>query len=152
LAAWSPGFAERQVGHSLSVIWPFAIGYLQTPSAANPSHPPFNLKTAVEPTQRRKGAETQRLRLLSTLTRWMSHLNLSFPRHVPVPCAFASWRLCVNCRFWFNPETPKIALYLVLVQGRLTLQVVCLGLAHFQLLVRPPKCPSPPTGENPGRP
>ena len=52
----------------------------------------------------------------------------------------------------FKPEMPKITLYLVLAQGRLTLQVVCLGLAHFQLPVRPPKSPSPPTGENPGRP
>src|ERR1039457_7582008 len=51
-----------------------------------------------------------------------------------------------------KPETPKTTLYLVLTQGRLTLQVVCLGLAHFQLPVRPPKSPSPPTGENPGRP
>ena len=51
-----------------------------------------------------------------------------------------------------KPETPKIALYVAVAQGRLTLQVVCLGLAHFQLPVRPPKSPSPPTGENPGRP
>src|ERR1035437_9543091 len=51
-----------------------------------------------------------------------------------------------------KPETPKTTLYLVLPQVRLTLQVVCFGLAHFQLPVRPPKCPSPPTGENPGRP
>ena len=35
-----------------------------------------------------------------------------------------------------NPETPKIALYLVLAPGRLTLQVVCLGLAHFRLPAR----------------
>jgi hypothetical protein len=49
----------------------------------------------------------------------------------------------------FKPETPKIALYLVLAQGRLTLQVVCLGLAHFRLPVRPPKSPSRPTRENP---
>ena len=52
----------------------------------------------------------------------------------------------------FKPETPKTTLYLVLPKGRLTLQVVCLGLAHFQLPVLPPKAPSPPTGENPGRP
>jgi hypothetical protein len=51
-----------------------------------------------------------------------------------------------------KPETPKTALYLVLAQGRLTLQVVCLGLAHFRLPVRPPISPSRPTGENPGRP
>ena len=50
----------------------------------------------------------------------------------------------------FNPETPKTTLYVVLTQGRLTLQVVWLGLAHFQLPVRPPKSASPPTGENPG--
>jgi hypothetical protein len=46
---------------------------------------------------------------------------------------------------------PKIALYLVLPQGRLTLQVVWFGLAHFQLPVRPPKSPSALTGENPSR-
>ena len=40
-----------------------------------------------------------------------------------------------------KPETPKTAPYLVLEQGRLTLQVVCLGLAHFQLPVRPPEIP-----------
>jgi len=49
--------------------------------------------------QRRKGAETQGVRLLGTITRWVSHVNLFFSRHLPVPCAFASWRLCVNCRF-----------------------------------------------------
>ena len=38
-----------------------------------------------------------------------------------------------------KPETPKTALYVVFAQGRLTLQVVCLGLAHFRLPVRPPK-------------
>jgi predicted RNase H-like HicB family nuclease len=35
----------------------------------------------------------------------------------------------------FKPETPKTTLYLVLAQGRLTLQVVWLGLPHFQLLL-----------------
>ena len=39
----------------------------------------------------------------------------------------------------FKLEMPKITPYLVLAQGRLTLQVVCLGLAHFRLPVRPPK-------------
>src|ERR1017187_8007258 len=52
----------------------------------------------------------------------------------------------------FKPETPKIALYLVVAQGRLTLQVVWLGLAHFRLPIRPPKSPSRPTRENPARP
>src|ERR1017187_4358926 len=47
-----------------------------------------------------------------------------------------------------KPETPKITLYLVLARGRLTLQVVCLGLAQFRLPVRPPKSPSWPTREN----
>ena len=42
----------------------------------------------------------------------------------------------------FKPETPKTALYLVLPQTYLTLQVVCLGLAHFRLPVRSPKSPS----------
>ena len=49
----------------------------------------------------------------------------------------------------FKPETPKTTLYLVLAQGRLTLQVVWLRLAHFQLPVRPPKSPSRPTREDP---
>ena len=40
----------------------------------------------------------------------------------------------------------------MLAQGRLTLQVVCFGLAHFRLPVRPRKSPSRPTRENPGRP
>ena len=51
---------------------------------------PFYLKNAVESTPRRKGAETQRFRLLSPLTRRMSYLNLSSPRHLPVPCAVTS--------------------------------------------------------------
>src|ERR1017187_833118 len=64
----------------------------------------------VEPTQSHKGAETQTFRLLSTITRRVNHLNLSFPCHLPVLCVLASWRppsavllrrtgLCVNCRF-----------------------------------------------------
>jgi hypothetical protein len=44
--------------------------------------------------QRRKGAATQGFRLLGTITRWVSPVNLFSPRHLPVPCAFASWRLC----------------------------------------------------------
>ena len=59
----------------------------------------MNPKNAVEPTQRRKGAETQGFRLLSTITRWVNPLNLSFPCHFPVLRVLASWRLCVNCRF-----------------------------------------------------
>src|ERR1035441_6377223 len=43
-------------------------------------------KRPVEPTQSRKGAETQRFRLLSIITRWVNHLNLSFP------CPPALWR------------------------------------------------------------
>jgi hypothetical protein len=38
-------------------------------------------------------------------------------------------------------ETPRIAPYLVLAQGRLTLHVVCLRLAHFRLPVPSPKSP-----------
>ena len=57
-------------------------------------------KRPVEPTQSRKGAETQRFRLVSTITRRVNHLNLSFPWYLPVLCVFASWRLCVNCRSW----------------------------------------------------
>ena len=49
----------------------------------------------------------------------------------------------------FKPETSKTALHLVLARGRVTLQVVCLGLAHFRLPVRPPKPSSRPTRENP---
>ena len=51
-----------------------------------------------------------------------------------------------------KPETPKTTLHIVLAQGRLTLQVVWLSLAHFQLPARPPKSPSRRTGEHPGRP
>ena len=56
-------------------------------------------RVKVEPMQRRKGTETQGFRLLGTITRWVSHVNPCFPPHLPVLCAFASWRLCVNCRF-----------------------------------------------------
>src|ERR1035441_10169582 len=52
-----------------------------------------------ELTRSRQGAETQRFRLLSTITRRVNHLNLCFPCHLPVLCVLASWRLCVNCRF-----------------------------------------------------
>src|ERR1017187_2773653 len=52
----------------------------------------------VEPTQSRKGAETQRFWLVSTITRRVNHLNLSFPWYLPVLCVLAAWRLCVNCR------------------------------------------------------
>ena len=45
----------------------------------------------------RKGAKTQGFRLLSTVIRRVSYRNLCL--HRPVPCAFASWRLCVNFRF-----------------------------------------------------
>jgi hypothetical protein len=58
----------------------------------------MNLKKAVKPTQRRKGAETQGLRLMGTTTCWGSHLDLPFPRHLLVLRVFASWRLCVNRR------------------------------------------------------
>ena len=37
-----------------------------------------NLENAVEPTQRRKGAKTQVIRLLDTTTYRVSHLDLSF--------------------------------------------------------------------------
>jgi len=43
----------------------------------------------------------------------------------------------------FKPETPKRALYLVVALGRLTLQVVCLSLAHFRLPVRILRIPFP---------
>ena len=57
------------------------------------------LKNAVEPTQRRKGAETQGFRLVvGAITHWVSYANLFFPGHLPVPGAFASGRLGVNCR------------------------------------------------------
>jgi hypothetical protein len=66
-------------------------------SATRRSSPsPLNLGNAVEITQRRKGAKTQELRLLGTATCRVSDLDLSFPRRLTVPCAFASWRLCVN--------------------------------------------------------
>jgi hypothetical protein len=37
---------------------------------------------------------TQRFRLLSTITRRVNHLDLSFPCHLPVLCVLASRRLC----------------------------------------------------------
>jgi len=52
----------------------------------------------------------------------------------------------------FKPETPRIALYVVVALRRLTLQVVCVGHAHFQLTARLPESPSRSTRENPGRP
>ncbi len=64
---------------------------------------------AVGPTQRHKGAETQGLRLLGKTTCWGSHLDLSFPRHLLVLCAFASWRLCVNRPFWTKHLAEGIA-------------------------------------------
>ena len=73
--------------------------YSYAPEGCNPEIQHLTLKRAVDRTQRRKGAETQRFRLLSTRTRWASHSNRFFHRYFPVPCAFASWRLCVNCRF-----------------------------------------------------
>ena len=51
-----------------------------------------------------------------------------------------------------NSETPRIIPYLVLAQRRLTLQAVYFRLAHFQLPLRLPKSPSPPTRENPRLP
>ena len=75
----------------------------------------FNLKKAVEPTQRRKGAETQGFRLVGAITHWVSYANLFFPGQFPVPCAFASGRLGVNCRFQvpprMNPDGPGFAAY-----------------------------------------
>ena len=43
----------------------------------------FTLEKAVEPTQRRKGAETQGFRLLGAITRWVSHVNPFLPPHLP---------------------------------------------------------------------
>jgi hypothetical protein len=43
-------------------------------------------------------AKAQGFQRLDTITRWVSRANLSLPRHFPAPCAFASWRLCVNSR------------------------------------------------------
>jgi len=40
--------------------------------------------------QRKK---TQGFRLPGTFTRWVRDLSLPFPPHLPIPCAFASWRL-----------------------------------------------------------
>jgi hypothetical protein len=52
----------------------------------------------------------------------------------------------------FKLETPRITPNLVLAQGRSTLQLVCLCLAHFRSPVRRPKSPSRPTRENSGKP
>ena len=67
--------------------------------------------------------------------------------HIPVPKPVHEPNRC-NLEP-FKPETIKTALYVVLAIGRLTLQVLCLGPAHFRLPVRPPKSPSRPTRENP---
>jgi hypothetical protein len=60
----------------------------------------FNLGNAVESTQRRKGAETRQCRLAGPSTCWVMSYARCSPRHLPVPCGFASWRLCVNCGSW----------------------------------------------------
>ena len=56
----------------------------------------ISLRSAVASTQRREGAETQGFRLLGTFTRRGTNSSPSFPPRLPAPCAFASWRLCVN--------------------------------------------------------
>ena len=51
----------------------------------------------------RKGAKVQRRKdfwLPGSITYRVIHINLSLPCHLPVPCAFASGRFCVNCRFY----------------------------------------------------
>jgi hypothetical protein len=53
------------------------------------------LKTALGPTQRRKGAKTQGFRLLGTIARWASH----FPSSSSCPLRPCLLGLCVNCRF-----------------------------------------------------
>jgi hypothetical protein len=53
---------------------------------------------SLESTQRRKGAETQQFPLVGPSTCWGMSDPRSFPRHLSVPCGFASWRLCVNKR------------------------------------------------------
>jgi hypothetical protein len=54
------------------------------------------LLKVIEPTQRRKGAETQGFGFLSSFIRWVSDSSPSFPSHLPALCVFASWRRCVN--------------------------------------------------------
>ncbi len=51
----------------------------------------------------------------------------------------------------FKPETQEKALYLVVAQGPMALQVVGRGLCHFPLPGLPPESTSRPTGENSGR-
>src|ERR1017187_9408314 len=57
-----------------------------TPYAEQAEATGLNLKNAVESTQRRKGARTQRFRLLGTFTRWGSKFKAVLP--APFPCPF----------------------------------------------------------------
>jgi hypothetical protein len=103
---------------------------------------PFRLRqTALNPRQECQNSETPatsgpaQRQALPTFSRRHSHPRSENPAQEPNRCNLEP----------LKPETLKTTLYLVLAQGWLTLQVVCLGLAHFQLQVRPPKSPSPPT-------
>ena len=60
---------------------------------------PLIPKNTVESTPRRKAAKTQGFRLLGSFTRWVSKFNHVFSPHLRSPGGFASWRLCVSCRF-----------------------------------------------------
>jgi hypothetical protein len=52
---------------------------------------PSVMPRSLESTQRRNGAETQRFPLLGPSTRLGMSEPRSFPRHLSVPCGFASW-------------------------------------------------------------
>jgi hypothetical protein len=62
----------------------------------------FHLENAIKLTQGRKGAKTQGFRLPRAVAGRVSQLGLPFLRHRPVPCAFASLRLCVNSSFFLG--------------------------------------------------
>ena len=70
---------------------------------------PLIPKNTVESTQRRKAAKTQGFRLVGSFTRWVSKFNHVFSPHLPSPDGFASWRLCVSCRFQDDPGKLAVA-------------------------------------------
>ena len=69
----------------------------------------FSLGIAVKSTQRRKGAET-RHRLAGASTCWVMLYAKCSRFHLPLPCGFASWRLCVNCGFRVQANSPAFKL------------------------------------------
>ena len=78
------------------------------------------------------------------------HSSLSALCSVPFASLSETPSASPTVAFWspFGRKRQETPLYVVVAQVWLTLQVVGLGLAHFQLPVRPPKSHSPPTREH----